>query len=73
MKPRGSRTAWLGILAVSLALATAVQVGPAARPAAAEPEIECSKNNVDQKVRQDLNDVYIVWRCAYGRTSAGGG
>jgi hypothetical protein len=60
------RASWSILFILSLALATAVQIGPAARPAAAFPPRECEPAWADQTYRQDLNSEYIVWRCAYG-------
>jgi hypothetical protein len=67
MKPRGRRAAWLGgVLIASLLLASAVQVGPAARPAAAWPPYDCEPQWADQTYTQYFNDEYIKYRCAFG-------
>jgi hypothetical protein len=60
----------VGTLTVALVLASGGLVGPAARPAAAEPPFRCGPNFEGDTYRQDFNDEYIVWRCAYGANFA---
>jgi hypothetical protein len=67
MRLRGLRRVSLSVLFIlSLALATAVQFGPAARSAAAFPPFECKPQYADQTYTQWLNSEFIKWRCAFG-------
>jgi hypothetical protein len=67
MRSWGRPRVSLGILFIlSLALATAVQVGPAARPAAAYPPYDCSPQWADQTYTQWLNSEYVKFKCVYG-------
>jgi hypothetical protein len=66
MRTRHLRVAASVVFAVSLLLATAIQLGPAARLAAAH-HLSCSDPFEGQTHRQDLgNGSYVVWRCAFG-------
>ena len=54
------------VVVLALILATAVQLGPAVRPAAAEPNLECEPKWADQEVKVYLNSEWVKYKCVYG-------
>jgi hypothetical protein len=54
------------VVVLALFLATAIQLGPAVRPAAAEPPFECEPKWADQEFKVYLNDEWVKYKCAFG-------